>query len=111
MNRCYLHLTLGIQILFLGFSKDDKLITNWRMSTDNKKSADEIGMFVTQLFKYEGLNIEDVKDVIISSVVPTIMYALQHMTLKYFKRDAIVIGPGIKTGMNIKYDNPRQVGC
>lgn len=102
---------VGNTNIVLGVFKDDKLITNWRMSTDNKKSADEIGMFVTQLFRYEGLNIEDVKDVIISSVVPTIMYALQHMTLKYFKRDAIVIGPGIKTGMNIKYDNPRQVGA
>jgi len=102
---------VGNTNIVLGVFEHDKLITNWRMSTDNKKSADEIGMFVTQLFKYEGLNIEDVKDVIISSVVPTIMYALQHMTLKYFKRDAIVIGPGIKTGMNIKYDNPRQVGA
>ena len=102
---------VGNTNIVLGVYKGDELITNWRMSTDNKKSADEIGMFVTQLFKYEGLDINDVKDVIISSVVPTIMYALQHMTLKYFKRDPIVIGPGIKTGMNIKYDNPRQVGA
>jgi len=102
---------VGNTNIVLGVFKNDELITNWRMSTDNKKSADELGMFVTQLFSYEGLNIEDVEDVIISSVVPTIMYALQHMTLKYFKKDAIVIGPGIKTGMNIKYDNPRQVGA
>lgn len=75
---------VGNTNIVLGVFKGDNLITNWRMSTDDKKSADEIGMFVTQLFKYEGLNIEDVEDVIISSVVPTIMYALQHMTLKYF---------------------------
>lgn len=104
---------VGNTNIVIGVFKDNskELITNWRMSTDKSKSADEIGMFVTQLFQYEGLDMKEVKDVIISSVVPTIMYSLQHMSIKYFEKEAIVIGPGIKTGMNIKYDNPRQVGA
>ena len=102
---------VGNSNIVMGVFKDDKLITHWRMATDNAKSADEIGIFVNQLFTYENLSLKDVEDVIISSVVPHVMYSLQHMALKYCEREAIVIGPGIKTGMNIKYDNPRQVGA
>lgn len=102
---------VGNTNIVLGVYKGDQLVTTWRMSTDKSKSADEIGIFVDQLFKYEGLNLKDVADVIISSVVPTIMYSLQHMAQKYCGKDAIVVGPGVKTGMNIKYDNPKQVGA
>lgn len=102
---------VGNTNIVLGVYKGDQLVTTWRMSTDKSKSADEIGILVDQLFRYEGLNLKDVADVIISSVVPTIMYSLQHMAQKYCGKDAIVVGPGVKTGMNIKYDNPKQVGA
>lgn len=102
---------VGNTNIVLGVYKGDQLLTTWRMSTDKSKSADEIGIFVDQLFRYEGLSLADVQDVIISSVVPTIMYSLQHMAQKYCNKDAIVVGPGVKTGMNIKYDNPKQVGA
>ena len=101
---------VGNTNIVLGVFKDGKMITNWRLETDNKKSADEYGMIVGQLFKYEGLKVEDVKDVIISTVVPSVLYTLQHLSMKYFHRKAIVIGPGIKTGLIVKYDNPKQVG-
>lgn len=102
---------VGNTNIVLGVFEDGKLITNWRMETDNRKSADEYGMIVNQLFQYEGLKIEDVSDVIIATVVPSILYTLQHLSMKYFRRKAIVIGPGIKTGLVIKYDNPKQVGA
>ncbi len=51
------------------------------------------------------------KDVIISSVVPTLMHTLSAMSTKYFKREPIVVGPGVRTGMNIRYDNPKEVGA
>lgn len=88
-----------------------ELMQQWRISTDKSKTSDEIGMMVHQLFSYHQLKLTDVKAVIISSVVPQIMYSLQHMAIKYCNTKAIVIGPGVKTGMNIKYDNPRQVGA
>ena len=94
----------------LGVFKDGKLIHNWRMETDNNKSADEYGMLISQLFAYSGLDMKDVEDVIISTVVPSILFTLQHLSMKYFGRKAIVIEPGIKTGLLIKYDNPKQVG-
>ena len=101
---------VGNTNIVLGVFKDGKMITNWRLETDNNKSADEYGMIVGQLFKYEGLELKDVRDVIISTVVPSVLYTLQHLSMKYFHRKAIVIGPGIKTGLVVKYDNPKQVG-
>ncbi|MBQ6401930.1 MAG: type III pantothenate kinase [Firmicutes bacterium] len=102
---------VGNTNIVLGLFKDGKLITNWRLETDIRKSADEYGMIINQLFQYQELDIEDVSDVIIATVVPSILYTLQHLSIKYFRRKAIVIGPGIKTGMIIRYDNPKQVGA
>lgn len=102
---------VGNTNIVLGVFKDDKLIQNWRMETDNKKSADEYGMIVNQLFAYVGLDPKEVKDVIISTVVPSVLYTLQHMSRKYFGCKPIVIEPGVKTGLLIKYDNPKQVGA
>lgn len=102
---------VGNTNMVLGVFKDGNLIQNWRMETDTNKSADEYGMIINQLFNYVGLNTKEVKDVIISTVVPSVLYTLQHLSMKYFNRRAIVIGPGIKTGLIIKYDNPKQVGA
>jgi len=102
---------VGNTNIVLGLFKADELIMNWRISTDREKSADELGMLISQLFDYNDLSLDMVSDVIISSVVPSIMYSLEHMARKYCNCEAIVIGPGIKTGMNVKYDNPKQVGA
>ena len=102
---------VGNTNIVLGVFKDGKLITNWRLETDNRKSADEYGMIINQLFRYEGLDPSEISDVIIATVVPSILYTLQHLSMKYFSRKAIVIGPGIRTGLIIKYDNPKQVGA
>jgi type III pantothenate kinase len=101
---------VGNTNIALGVFKDGEMVQNWRMNTDNNKSADEYGMVVNQLFGYEGLSIKDIKDVIISTVVPSILYTLQHLSVKYFGKRALVIGPDIRTGLTVKYDNPGQVG-
>lgn len=102
---------VGNTNIVLGVFKDGELIQNWRLETDNRKSADEYGMVINQLFKYEGLDVKDVEDVIISTVVPSVLYTLQHLSMKYFNKRALVIGPGIKTGLVVKYDNPKLVGA
>jgi len=102
---------VGNTNIVLGVFKDGNLIQNWRLETDNNKSADEYGMIINQLFSYEGLNIRDVKDIIVSTVVPSVLFTLQHLSMKYFNKRAIVIEPGVKTGLVIKYDNPKQVGA
>lgn len=102
---------VGNSNIVLGVFKDRELITNWRIETDTNKSADEYGMIVRQLFDYEGLEMSDVTDIIISTVVPSVLYTLQHLSMKYFNKRAIVIESGVKTGMIVKYDNPKQVGA
>ncbi|MDD4565241.1 MAG: type III pantothenate kinase [Eubacteriales bacterium] len=102
---------VGNTNIVLGVFRDSNLIQNWRLETDTNKSADEYGMLINQLFTYENLNINEIEDVIVSTVVPSVLYTLQHLSRKYFNRRAIVIGPGIKTGIIIKYDNPKQVGA
>lgn len=102
---------VGNTNIVMGVFDGNKLIENFRMKTDKDKSADEYGMLIDQLFIHNGLSIGDVSDVIISTVVPSISYTLQHLSIKYFNIRAIDVGPGIKTGMIIKYDNPKQVGA
>ncbi len=68
-------------------------------------------MHIKDLFRHYDLKIEDIDDVIISSVVPDVMHSLENFARKYCDKEAMVVGPGIKTGLNIKYDNPRQVGA
>ena len=95
----------------LGLYEEKVLLDYWRIKTDANKTSDEFGMMVYQLFNYSSYNIENVSSIVVSSVVPTLMYTLQHMVRKYFKQEALVVGPGIKTGINIRYDNPREVGA
>ena len=64
-----------------------------------------------QLFHQNDLNPKEVKGIIISSVVPNIMHSLENMVKKSFNIDPIIVGPGVKTGINIKYDNPKEVGA
>lgn len=95
----------------LGLMNKRKLLNDWRLSTDVPRTADEYGMIVKALFDSAGYSMDCVDGVIVSSVVPNIMYSLEHMIRKYFKREPIIVGPGVKTGINIKYDNPREVGA
>lgn len=95
----------------LGVYKEKELLIEWRLSTDSKKTADEYGIQVMQLFYQRNIKIEHIKGVIVSSVVPNIMYSLEHMIRKYFKLTPMIVGPGVKTGINVKYDNPKEVGA
>lgn len=102
---------IGNTNVVLGVYSGDELLTSWRLATDKNKTADEIGILIMDLFGYGGISIEDIDGIIISSVVPNLMDALEQMCRKYFGMEPLVIGPGIKTGMNIRYDNPKEVGA
>lgn len=104
-------LDVGNTNIVLGVYDNNNLICDWRLSTDSRKTADEYGIQVTQLLFQSKIEIDRIEGVIISSVVPNIMYSLEHMIRKYFKVSPIVVGPGVKTGINIKYDNPKEVGA
>lgn len=102
---------VGNTNIVLGIYDEKNLIAEWRLSTDPTRTADEFGIQVFQLFFQSKIDPSEIEGVIISSVVPNIMYSLEHMIRKYFDVSPIIIGPGVKTGINIKYDNPKEVGA
>lgn len=102
---------VGNTNIVLGVYEGEEILRAWRISTDRNKTSDEYGVSIKQLFEYENLDINDIDSILISSVVPTIMHALENMSRRYFKKEPVIIGPGIKTGINIKYDNPKEVGA
>lgn len=95
----------------LGLYKEDELVVDWRIATDRNKTVDEYGMLLINLFTSNELKLEDVEGIIISSVVPALINILKEVALKYLGREALIIGAGVKTGINIKVDNPKEVGA
>ncbi|NLK38186.1 MAG: type III pantothenate kinase [Epulopiscium sp.] len=94
----------------LGVYNGDKLIKCWRMATGSKRTADETGIFIHSLFDASEVQASSVDAVIISTVVPDIMYSLTHGIRKYFGIEPMIVGAGMKTGIVIKRDNPKEVG-
>jgi type III pantothenate kinase len=97
--------------IVLGVYDQGELKYHWRMETYRQKTEDEYAMQVKSLFTHVGLTFEEIKGIIISSVVPPVMFPLEQMCNKYFNLKPLIVGPGIKTGLNIKYENPREVGA
>ena len=104
-------LDVGNTNTVLGVYDEDILKYHWRIETSRNKTEDEYGMVIKSLLQHEGLSFDQFDGIIISSVVPPIMFALERMCKKYFGIKPLIVGPGIKTGLNIKYENPREVGA
>ncbi len=102
---------IGNTNIVLGVYKGEELIHHWRIETNRYKTEDEYGMIIKSLFEHGNLTFSDIDGIIISSVVPPIMFSIERMCEKYFHIKPLVVGPGIKTGLNIKYENPREVGA
>ncbi len=106
-----LAIDVGNSNIVLGVFDGSTLVESWRLATDNKRSADEYGTIIDSMFRHQDIKASDIDDIIIASVVPSLLFTLEHMSLKYFNKNPIVIETGIKTGLKIKYDDPRQVGA
>ncbi|RLQ91672.1 type III pantothenate kinase [Falsibacillus albus] len=104
-------LDVGNTNIVLGVYDQEDLKYHWRIETNRHKTEDEYGMVIKTLLEHVGLSFQAFDGIIISSVVPPIMFSLERMCHKYFHIKPIVVGPGIKTGLNIKYENPREVGA
>ncbi|NGQ96446.1 type III pantothenate kinase [Brevibacillus sp. SYP-B805] len=102
---------IGNTNIVLGMYDGEELKHHWRVATDRNKTEDEYGMLLQSLFMSVGLTFAHVEGVIISSVVPPLNFPLERMCAKYFHKKPLVVGPGIKTGLNIKADFPREVGA
>lgn len=82
----------------------------WRISTNRSMSSDEYGILLANLFQHNNMRMDCVTGIMMSSVVPSVNFTIEHMCRNYFHMDPLMVAPGIKTGINIKYDNPRELG-
>ncbi len=95
----------------LGLFEEDTLAHDWRIRTEVHMTVDEYGILLKNLLETQGLSLNVVTDVIVSSVVPPVLNHIEGFCRKYFQTDPLVVGPGIRTGMPILYDNPKEVGA
>lgn len=95
----------------LGVYRGEELIGHWRVASDRSKTSDEFGILYKSLLLNEGIDSKEIQRVIISSVVPPLVTTLEKVAQNYFNVTPHVVGPGTKTGMNIKMDNPKEVGA
>jgi len=102
---------VGNSNIVLGVYDGLLLVRNWRLSTDKSRTSDEYAVLLHSLFAQAGLGFASVKAAIISSVVPPLTGVMEAIARDFFHHTPYVVGPGIKTGMPIQYDNPREVGA
>jgi type III pantothenate kinase len=102
---------VGNTNIVLGLYDDRSLLHHWRISTNRSATVDEYGMLFHNLFHHSGMSFGQIEGVIISSVVPPLMFVMENLCLQYIKRTPFIVGPGIKTGLNVRVDNPKEVGA
>lgn len=101
----------GNSNILVGVFKGDTLAHEWRLLTEPEKTVDEYGILFQNLYRSVNLAIEETEDIIISCVVPPLLNTFDELCTKYFHHAPLIVGPGVKTGIPIHYDNPREVGA
>ena len=94
----------------LGVYRDDRLIRNWRLSTERNRTVDEYGVLLRTLFSLDKLDVKAVRSVIVASVVPPLDWKVAEMVQRYFSLKAVFVTPD-NAGIPILYDDPREVGA
>ena len=96
----------------LGIFADGDLVQHWRLSTSVERTADELALQLAGLLRFEGLHFpDDVGGVVVCSVVPQVTERVREMSERYRARQALIVEPGIRLGMAIRMDDPREVGA
>lgn len=95
----------------IGLYQGKKLTHHWRLLTESERTADEYGVVLRSLFSSADLMFSAVQGIVVSSVVPPMNTMTEELVHKYFRLAPLMVGPGVKTGMPILYDNPREVGA
>jgi type III pantothenate kinase len=95
----------------MGVYNGMELLVDWRLSTDLSRSGDEFWVILRNLFREAGLDTGQVDGICISSVVPPLQGMLEEICAKHFESRPVVVEPGVKTGLSILYDSPKEVGA
>ena len=102
---------VGNTNIVMGVLDRDKIVGHWRVRTEKDATPDELGILICNLFQASKISMRGIDDIIISCVVPPLLNALEGLSKRYFDLKPMVVGRGLKTGMPIKYDNPKEVGA
>jgi type III pantothenate kinase len=94
-----------------GTFEGDQLVEHWRLATVRQSTADELGAALRNLLELRGVNMGQIDASIVSSTVPELGPEWTAMTERYLRHSMLVVGPGIRTGMPLRYDNPREIGA
>ncbi|MFT6396543.1 MAG: type III pantothenate kinase [Bradymonadia bacterium] len=102
---------IGNTNIVIGLYRGDELANHWRLQTNTRKTEDEYGVLIRQLFETSNEPTDRIEGAIVASVVPPMESMFVAMVRRYFSVEPLIVGPGIKTGMPILYENPREVGA
>ena len=105
-----LAIDIGNTHIVIGAIENDKIVCEARIATDKTRTSDQYGVEIKSMLEAFGCRIEDVEDCIISSVVPPVFNAVRSGVYKIIERPPMVVGHGLKTGLDIRMDHPAQVG-
>ena len=93
-----------------GVYEQKELMATFRINTKTPRTSDEYGIHLRELLRTNGINRKDIEGSIVASVVPNIMHALLGGLVRYVETNPIIVGPGVKTGIKIVTENPREIG-
>ena len=102
---------IGNTNIAFGLYEGDQLGPRWRIRTIHEKMPDEYGILMTELFRHRGYGPGDVTAVAVASVVPPLTQAFAEVSHTYLRQDPLIVDAGVRTGVEIRYDDPRQVGA
>ncbi|MFH0844457.1 MAG: type III pantothenate kinase [Pseudomonadota bacterium] len=102
---------IGNTNIVLGVTDKGRILHHWRIRTERDVTSDELGIMIGNLFNSIKIQSNDIHHIIISCVVPPLLNTFEEFSRRYFNTRPMIVGPGVKTGMPIHYDNPREVGA
>lgn len=102
---------IGNTNVTLGVFRGEELLATWRMATDVHQMPDEYAALLLTLLEHRDINKSDIDEIALCSVVPPLLSTFVELSQRYFNVSPLVVGPGTKTGVRIRMDNPREVGA
>lgn len=106
-----LAIDVGNTNIVLGIYDGEQLRSSWRVATDAAKTSNEYAVLLDGLFRYADCSLARVEAVVVSSVVPALTTTFEELARRYSGVNPVVVGPGVRTGIKVLYENPREVGA
>ena len=107
----FLAIDIGNTNITLGVYEGERLRATWRVATVHDRMPDEYGILLSQLLEHKGVPAQGITGVAIASVVPSLTGTFRQLSIDYLHQEPLVVDAGVKTGVRIRYENPREVGA